>query len=136
MVMNILVLTGPFYMLQVYDRVLPANSLATLIAFSILAFILFIAHGSLDLIRTRLMARLGTVLDMKFADVAFDQSTMRNPRDGAKYMLRDLAILRQFLSGPAAVGLLDIPWLPFYMGLIFPCILLSVGSRLEAQSSF
>lgn len=118
MVMNILVLTGPFYMLQVYDRVLPANSLATLIAFSVLALILFIAHGFLDLIRMRLMARLGTALDMKFADAAFDQSTMRNPRD-AGYMLRDLAILRQFLSGPAAVGLLDIPWLPFYMGLIF-----------------
>lgn len=119
MVMNVLVLTGPFYMLQVYDRVLPAHSLATLIAFSILALILFIAHGFLDLIRTRLMARLGSVLDMKFADAAFDQSTMRNPRDAASYMLRDLAILRQFLSGPAAVGLLDIPWLPFYMGVIF-----------------
>jgi ATP-binding cassette subfamily C protein len=134
MVMNILVLTGPFYMLQVYDRVLPANSLATLIAFSMLALILFIAHGSLDLIRTRLMARLGTVLDMKFADVAFDQSTTRNPRDAASYLLRDLAILRQFLSGPAAVGLLDIPWLPFYMGLIFllhPLVgLVAVGSAI------
>lgn len=120
MVMNILVLTGPFYMLQIYDRVLPAHSLPTLVAFSVLALVLFVAHGFLDLVRTRLMARLGSVLDMKLADAAFDRSTMRNQAgDGSGYALRDLAIVRQFLSGPAATGLLDIPWLPFYMGLIF-----------------
>ena len=118
MVMNVLVLTGPFYMLQIYDRVLPAHSFPTLIAFSILALVLFIAYGCLDFIRTRLMARLGCVIDMKFADAAFDQSTALG-RAGDGYALRDLAIVRQFLSGPAAVGLLDIPWLPFYMGLIF-----------------
>ncbi|WP_423414761.1 type I secretion system permease/ATPase [Hyphomicrobium sp. B1] len=118
--MNVLVLTGPFYMLQIYDRVLPAHSLPTLVAFSALALMLFIAYGFLDLIRTRLMARLGSVIDMKFADAAFDRSTMRSqPGDGAGYALRDLAVVRQFLSGPAAVGLLDIPWLPFYMALIF-----------------
>lgn len=120
MVMNVLVLTGPFYMLQIYDRVLPAHSYPTLIAFSVLALILFIAHGCLDLVRTRLMARLGSVLDMKFAEAAFVRSTRRGPQaDVASFMLRDLSVVRQFLSGPAAVGLLDIPWLPFYMGLIF-----------------
>lgn len=120
MAMNVLVLTGPFYMLQIYDRVLPAHSYPTLIAFSALALILFIAHGCLDLIRTRLMARLGSVLDMKLADAAFVRSTARSSQgEAASYMLRDLSVVRQFLSGPAAVGLLDIPWLPFYMGLIF-----------------
>lgn len=119
-VMNVLVLTGPFYMLQIYDRVLPAHSLPTLIAFSVIALVLFLAYGFLDLVRTRLMARLGSVLDMRFADAAFDRSTTRShANDGAGYALRDLAVVRQFLSGPAAVGLLDIPWLPFYMGLIF-----------------
>lgn len=120
MVMNILVLTGPFYMLQIYDRVLPAQSLSTLVAFSILALTLFVAHGFLDFIRTRLMGRLGCALDLKFADGAFDQCASLNPAaESARYALRDLAVVRQFLSGPAAVGLLDIPWLPFYMGLIF-----------------
>ena len=120
MVMNVLVLTGPFYMLQIYDRVLPAHSLETLIAFSILALILFVMYGAMDLIRTRLMARLGSVIDMKCADAAFDQSTaLSRAGDASSYTLRDLAVVRQFLSGPAAVGLLDVPWLPFYMGLIF-----------------
>src|SRR5215467_12950196 len=63
MVMNVLVLTGPFYMLQIYDRVLPAHSISTLVAFSILALILFVTYGSLDLIRARLMAHLGAVVD-------------------------------------------------------------------------
>ena len=62
-------------MLQIYDRVLPGHSLSTLIAFSILALILFVTHGCLDLIRTRLMARLGAVLDIKLADLAFNQHT-------------------------------------------------------------
>ena len=66
------------------------------------------------------MARLGSVLDMKLADAAFVRSTMRGSQgEAASHMLRDLSVVRQFLSGPAAVGLLDIPWLPFYMGLIF-----------------
>ncbi|MFT3733172.1 MAG: type I secretion system permease/ATPase [Hyphomicrobium sp.] len=119
MVMNILILTGPFYMLQIYDRVLPAHSLATLVAFSVLALILFVAHGFLDLTRTRLMARLASVLDMKFADAAFDRSTGHSTADASAYALRDLGVVRQFLSGPGATGLLDTPWLPIYMGLIF-----------------
>lgn len=120
MAMNVLVLTGPFYMLQIYDRVLPARSLPTLAAFSVLALILFLAHGLLDFIRIRLMSRLGYVLDIKFGDAAFERSTaLGHPGDGAGYALRDLSVVRQFLGGPAATGLLDVPWLPFYMGLIF-----------------
>src|SRR5215471_4951690 len=120
MVMNVLVLTGPFYMLQIYDRVLPAHSISTLVAFSILALILFVTYGSLDLIRTRLMAHLGAVLDLKLADVAFNQHTqVFGQIAGGSESLRDLGIVRQFLAGPAAVGLLDVPWLPFYMGIIF-----------------
>ena len=120
MVMNVLVLTGPFYMLQIYDRVLPGHSISTLVAFSVLALILFVTHGSLDLIRTRLMARLGAVLDLKLADAAFNQHTqVCGQVAGGSEALRDLGIVRQFLAGPAAVGLLDVPWLPFYMGIIF-----------------
>jgi len=120
MVMNVLVLTGPFYMLQIYDRVLPAHSISTLVAFSILALILFVTYGSLDLIRTRLMAHLGAVLDLKLADVAFNQHTqVFGQIAGGSESLRDLGIVRQFLAGPAAVGLLDVPWLPLYMGIIF-----------------
>jgi ATP-binding cassette subfamily C protein len=120
MVMNVLLLTGPFYMLQIYDRVLPGHSLSTLVAFSILALILFVTHGCLDLIRTRLMARLGAVLDIKLADPAFNQHTqVFGQIPGGSEALRDLSIVRQFLAGPAAVGLLDIPWLPLYMGIIF-----------------
>ena len=120
MVMNVLVLTGPFYMLQIYDRVLPGHSVSTLMAFSLLALILFIAHGCLDLIRTRLMARLGAVLDIKLADAAFNQHTqVYGQIASGSEALRDLGIVRQFLAGPAAVGLLDVPWLPLYMGIIF-----------------
>ncbi len=50
-------LTARFYMLQIYDRVLPGHSIPTFI--QILALILFVTHCSSDLIRTRLMVRLG-----------------------------------------------------------------------------
>lgn len=120
MLMNLLVLTGPFYMLQIYDRVLPAHSIPTLVAFSALALILFVAYGWLDLIRTRLMTRLAAVLDLKLADAAFDGQTGRAELPSeSRETLRDLATIRQFLSGPAAVGLLDIPWLPIYVAVIF-----------------
>src|SRR3569832_401927 len=75
MVMNLLVLTGPFYMLQIYDRVLPGHSIPTLLAFSVLALLLFCTYGGLDFARTRLMSRLGSVLGLKLADAAFKRHT-------------------------------------------------------------
>jgi ATP-binding cassette, subfamily C, bacterial PrsD len=60
---NILMLTGSFYMLEVYDRVLPSRSVPTLVGLSILAGVLFVFLGVLDLVRGRLLVRIGASLD-------------------------------------------------------------------------
>src|SRR6185295_11129422 len=60
---NILMLTGAIFMLEVYDRVLPSRSVPTLIGLVILATGLFTAQGLLDLIRGRILVRIGGRLD-------------------------------------------------------------------------
>ncbi|MDO9384157.1 MAG: hypothetical protein Q7T86_15000 [Hyphomicrobiaceae bacterium] len=123
LVVNLLMLTGPFYMLQIYDRVLAAQSIPTLVAMSLLGLLLLSGYGVLDLIRTRLMGRIGNVLDFKLADMAFEtQANSLHAKSGAgREALRDLGVVRQFLAGPAASGLMDVPWMPIYVGIVSFC---------------
>ncbi len=67
LIMNVLLLTGPFYMLQIYDRVLTSQSLPTLAALSILVLALLTLYGCFEFLRTRLMARVAAMLDLKAA---------------------------------------------------------------------
>ncbi len=120
MVMNVLLLTGPFYMLQIYDRVLTSRSLATLLALSGLVAGLFVIHGMLDFLRTRLMTRVSGVLDMALAQTAFRRSLPYYQTEGEPQQpLRDLRTVQQFLTSPAATNLFDIPWMPVYITVIY-----------------
>lgn len=121
MIMNILLLTGPLYMLQIYDRVLTSQSLPTLMALSILVVGLLATFGIFDFIRTRAMARIAAGLDLKLADEAFIRTVRagRSDKAGDGEALRDLRTVRQFIASPAATGLFDIPWLPFYIAVVF-----------------
>src|SRR5439155_8933598 len=69
---NILYLTGSFYMLEVYDRVLPSRSIPTLVALSILALTLFAFQGVLDIIRSRVMVRIAATLDERLSGRVYD----------------------------------------------------------------
>ena len=60
---NVLMLTGAIFMLEIYDRVLPSRSVPTLIGLAVLAAGLYVALGFLDLIRGRILARIGISLD-------------------------------------------------------------------------
>src|SRR5205809_878355 len=64
---NILYLTGSFYMLEVYDRVLPSRSVPTLVALSILALTLFTFQGMLDVLRSRVLVRIAASLDERLS---------------------------------------------------------------------
>jgi ATP-binding cassette subfamily C protein PrsD len=120
LVMNVLLLTGPFYMLQIYDRVLPSQSLPTLLVLSVLAAGLMGIYGALDFLRSRLMGRIGTFLDLRLAGPAFDLGMDTGSKAGVGGdPTRDLRTVRQYLVGPAAVGLFDIPWLPVYLAVVF-----------------
>ncbi|MBY3259875.1 type I secretion system permease/ATPase [Rhizobium laguerreae] len=122
-VINILALTGSFFMLQVYDRVVPGRSLPTLVGLGIIAATLFVFQGILELIRSLLLVRVGTAVDERFGDRVYGSlvllpSRMQMPGDGLQ-CVRDLDTVRGFLSGPGPTALFDMPWMPFYLFLCF-----------------
>ena len=122
-VINLLALTGAIYMLQVYDRVIPSRSIPTLIGLTILLVLLFVANGALDLVRSRIMSRVGLGVDEALRDeVCSAMQTVslqsRSEGDGLQ-PVRDLDRVRSFLSGMGPAALFDLPWIPIYLVLIF-----------------
>ena len=120
---NVLMLTGAFFMLEVYDRVLPSRSMPTLIGLVVLAGILFSAQGLLDWIRGRLLVRIAAVLDESLSSRIYD-TIVRLPlrtssRGDGLLPLRDLDSVRAFLSSVGPAALFDLPWVPLYLGIIF-----------------
>src|SRR6202795_1558291 len=100
---NLLYLTGSLFMLEVYDRVLPSRSVPTLVGLAILAGGLYIAQGILDLIRGRILGRVGTALDEALSGRVFE-TVVRLPliaggRNEGLQPLRDLDNIRSFLAG-------------------------------------
>jgi len=120
---NILYLTGAIYMMEVYDRVLGSRSIPTLIGLSILALVLFATQGLFDLMRGRLLIRIGRWIGEQFGIRAYHmvgrlKLMTRGSGEGLQ-PLRDLDQIRGFLSGPGPLALLDLPWIPFYLGACF-----------------
>jgi len=120
---NILMLTGSFFMLEVYDRVLPSRSIPTLVVLCILAAGLYAALGVLDLIRGRIMVRIGNSLDEALSERVYDAIVRIPLRAGNRgdplQPLRDLDSVRAFLSGPGPIAFFDMPWMPIYLGICF-----------------
>ncbi len=120
---NLLYLTGSLFMLEVYDRVLPSRSVPTLVGLIILAAFLYMAQGILDLIRGRILGRIGTSLDEALNARIFD-IVVRLPltvgsRNEGLQPLRDLDNVRGFLGGMGPGAFFDLPWLPFYLAICF-----------------
>ena len=120
---NILMLTGSFFMLEVYDRVLPSHSLQTLVGLVVLAGGLFTMLGLLDMIRARILVRVGANLDESLSGRVYD-TIVRLPlkvgnRGDGLLPLRDLDSVRSFLSGLGPIALFDLPWLPIYLIICF-----------------
>ena len=120
---NILMLTGSFFMLQVYDRVLPSQSVPTLVGLAILATALYVLQGALELIRSRVNVRIGAHLDQTLSSRVYDALVRlplktRGDGDGLQ-PLRDLDYVRSFLSGGGPSAFFDLPWLPIYLGICF-----------------
>ncbi len=122
-VVNILALTGALYMLQIYDRVLGSQSIPTLVTLSILVICLYLFQGTLDVIRSQVLVRLGAKLDHRLAPLAH-KVTIDMPRYGfslAQSMEkgRDVDTIRNFLGGQGPMALLDLPWMPMYLAFVF-----------------
>src|SRR4051794_16281091 len=120
---NILYLTGSFYMLQVYDRAIPSRSVPTLIALSVLAATLYAGQAALDFVRARVLLRMGRALDERLSPRVF-ALIARLPLTGqtgamGPQPLRDLDQVRSFLSGGGPLAFFDLPWMPLYLAICF-----------------
>lgn len=120
---NLLMLAGSLYMLQVYDRVLSSRSIPTLIGISILLLCAYALQSFLDAIRSRMLARLGARFDERISPLAFaatQQLTLAGaaPED-AQQPLRDVDAIRGFLASIGPTALLDMPWMPIFFGCCF-----------------
>ncbi len=120
---NLLYLTGSIFMLEIYDRVLPSRSVPTLVGLIVLAGGLYIAQGVLDLIRGRILGRIGTALDESLNNRVFE-TVVRLPlvvgsRNEGLQPLRDLDNVRSFLGSLGPSAFFDLPWLPLYLAICF-----------------
>ena len=120
---NLLMLTGPLFMMQVYDRVLASRSEATLAALFGLVVFLFIMMGILDFSRSRVMARVGARFQSRLESRVFSAALKRNsqaPGDAAAAAgLRDLESVQRLLSSPVLMAIFDAPWAPFFLVAVF-----------------
>src|SRR5689334_22216544 len=120
---NLLYLTGSIFMLEVYDRVLPSRNIPTLVGLVVLAGFLYIAQGILDMLRSRILGRIGTSLDEAINTRVFE-TVVRLPlmvggRNEGLQPLRDLDNVRSFLGSMGPGAFFDLPWLPFYLAICF-----------------
>lgn len=120
---NLLLLTGPLYMLQVYDRVLGSRSEATLLALTLLVGFLFLMMGMLDHARARIMARIGARmqdrLDLRVFAAALRQMGLRPADPLATVAQRDLEALQRLWASPVLTAVFDIPWAALFLATIF-----------------
>jgi PrtD family type I secretion system ABC transporter len=120
---NILALTGSFYMLQVYDRALTSGSIQTLTALSALAIGLYLFQGAFDVIRSQILVRVGARLDKAMAPIAH-RVAIDMPRFGfsnseALERGRDVDTVRGFLGSQGPGALFDLPWIPLYLAFAY-----------------
>ena len=122
-IINLLGLTGAFFMLQIYDRVLPGRSVPTLIVLVIFAAVLFAFLGILDLIRSRVLVRIGAFVDQSLSARVYaatvDQPLKAQKSGDGLQSFRDLDQVRSFLSSSGPAALFDLPWLPIYLVICF-----------------
>ncbi|MGV8950448.1 MAG: type I secretion system permease/ATPase [Cypionkella sp.] len=123
LIINLLALTGSFYMLQIYDRALTSGSISTLVALSALAIGLYLFQGIFDILRSQILVRLGARLDARLAPLAH-RVALEMPRYGystaeALERGRDVDTLRSFISSSGPIALLDLPWMPLFLIFVY-----------------
>ena len=120
-VSNILMLTGPLFMLQVYDRVLASGSVPTLLALTGLVLGLYLFLGTVDALRARMLVRMGWRVDEQTGPLVLRRAVslpLDHPGSNAR-PINDLDQIRQFLGSAGPVAICDLPWMPLFLGIVF-----------------
>ncbi|MFC0199806.1 type I secretion system permease/ATPase [Paracoccus rhizosphaerae] len=123
-VVNLLMLTGPLFMLQVYDRVLASRSTETLTALFILVIFLFLLMGVIDLIRNRVMQRIAARfqdrMEGRVFSAALREGALRGDESAATAGgMRDLDAVQRLLGSPVTLALFDLPWAPLFLAAVY-----------------
>lgn len=121
-VINLLMLAPALYMLQVYDRVLASGNQMTLLMLTLMILGLFGLMGALEWVRSQVVIRLGTQMDMRLNQRVYDaafEAQLSTGSPAAGQALNDLTSLRQFATGNALFAFFDAPWFPVYLFVIF-----------------
>ena len=122
-VVNVLMLSGSLYMLQVYDRVIPSRNLATLLGLSLMVLFAYLVQGYFEALRSRMLCRVATLFDVSLQE-SIHTALATLPLRGAGPMLlqqplRDLDQVRSFMSGLGPTAFLDMPWIPIFLIALF-----------------
>ena len=121
-VINILMLTGPLYMLQVYDRVLISRSMSTLVALSLLMAGLYAFLGGMEFIRSRVLVRIGNRIEEDLKERTFGiwlKQGLYGKLGATTRPLDDLSSVKNFMSGPGPGTIFDLPWTPLFIAVIW-----------------
>src|SRR5882762_9570846 len=122
-VVNVLMLSGSLYMLQVYDRVIPSRNIATLLGLSLMVLLAYLLQGYFDALRARMLCRVATLFDAGLQE-QIHTALATLPLRGVKPMLmqqplRDLDQVRAFMSSMGPTAFLDMPWIPIFLIALF-----------------
>ena len=119
---NLLFIVPMLYMLQVYERVVPTRGHTTLYMLTLVLLLGLATMAALDTIRSRLLVKAGVRLDELLARTIL-QSTLGRPHQSgqrnALQAMREFDVLRQAMTGPAILAVLDAPWVPVYVLVAF-----------------
>jgi len=120
---NIIMLTPPLYMLQVYDRVITSRSESTLIMLTLLMVVLLLTMGILEWVRSQVLVKAGAKIDVllneRLFNATFKNSLLSGGTASSSQPISDLTNLRQFMTGNGLFAFFDAPWLPIYIAVMF-----------------
>jgi ABC-type protease/lipase transport system fused ATPase/permease subunit len=119
---NLLMLVSPLYMMQVYDRVLTSRNESTLLVLTGLATALLLVMAGLDIIRSRILVRVGGQLDLKLSERVMSaqfRSVLNRQVGSPTQATRDFDTVRQFLTGAGIFAFFDAPWTPILLAVVF-----------------
>ncbi len=119
---NLLMLVPPLYMLQLYDRVVTSRSESTLIMLTGLVIILFVTMALLEIVRSKILIKVGNKLDAILGERVFDilfELANKFPSKANAVALNDLTQIRQFMTGNGLFAFFDAPWIPIYIAVLF-----------------
>jgi ATP-binding cassette subfamily C protein len=119
---NLLVFVGPLYMLQIYDRVITSRNEFTLVFLTLIAAFLLVVYAALEKVRSAVLVRAGLLFDSKTRSELFEvvlRGTLKQPQTVHSSTLREIDVIREFLTGAGLIAFCDVPWVPIFVAGCF-----------------